>query len=203
MKEDGMSDTADAELRDVIARFTTAEQSLRLLLDASNGMNGAQKDLTQARVDLDAARESGARALRGAQMQVEVSLREADLLAAARLDRTVDALNARLAAAQDTVLSVATAASKSLAASQSAVMDAGGGVHALTRQLTDIVRDLNHCALALRSLQPDQVRAEMAAILRGQKRTRRLFWAWGLVTWAMCLGILAAVTAPFWAPMLR
>jgi len=117
--------------------------------------------------------------------------------------RFQQALNSRLAAAQDTVLSVATAASKSLEASQSAVMNAGGGVHALTRQLTDIVRDLNHCAVALRSLQPDQVRAEMAAILRGQKRTRRLIWAWGCVTWAMCLGILAAVTAPFWAPMLR
>jgi hypothetical protein len=61
-------------------------------------------------------------------------------------------------------------------------MNAGGGVHVLTRQLTDIVRDLNHCAVALRSLQPDQVRAEMAAILRGQKRTRRLIWAWGCVT---------------------
>jgi hypothetical protein len=91
-----------------------------MLLDASKGMNGAQRDLAQAREDPDAARESGARALRGAQMQVEVSLREADLSAAARLDRTVDALNARLAAAQDTVLSVATAASKSLEASQSA-----------------------------------------------------------------------------------
>lgn len=157
--------TESESLRDIILKFSSAEESIRKILSSGEGLTTAQQSLAAARAELLATEE-----------------RSTQTFAQARAD---------LDAEQHRAITVLEETRKQLALdidrAGSSIDDASSGIYGLTNELKDISRDLKDLISAWRAMGPESMRDRIESLERQSSHRERSTRVW--------LSVLSVVVA--------